>query len=183
MAHDGNCTTVISAEKTEVEQLAELEAKIAAVLRGNVISDAVAKSAGWIDYGSFTVSDVEIPDAVLNIGAVMPVLPFNGIPKDIFNSTGMKFDNGKLDWALLPFESVEEIIKVLMVGAKKYKRDNWQLVEDGDTRYFNAAMRHITSWKQGEDLDPETGLQHLAHAGCCLLFLISKNRVGYDVKE
>lgn len=171
-------------DKNEVEQLAELDAKIAAVLRGDIISEEVIKATGWIDYGIITVPEDEIPYAIMptfkHVGAVMPRLESPGFPKEIHNVPGMKFDDGKLDWALLPFESVEEIIKVLMVGAKKYKRDNWQMVEDGDTRYFNAAMRHITSWKRGEELDPETGLQHLAHAGCCLLFLISKNRVGYE---
>jgi len=165
--------------------LAELEAKIANILgTTKVIPESIAAAAGWIDYGTHIVSDDEIPDAIVptfdeslvRIGAVIPVVT-NEVPK----ITGLKFDSGKLDWALLPFESIEEIIKVLMVGAKKYKRDNWQLVDDGDTRYFNAAMRHITAWKQGEELDPETDLQHLAHAACCILFLISKNRVGYNV--
>ena len=39
-------------------------------------------------------------------------------------------------------------------------------------RYESALLRHITKYKNGEIYDKETGLQHLAHAGCCLLFML-----------
>lgn len=87
---------------------------------------------------------------------------------------GIKFDAEKMDWSLLPIESVEEVVKVLMFGAQKYAPDNWKNVPDHKRRYYNAAMRHITAWKKGEKVDKETGISHLAHATCCLLFLISK---------
>ena len=38
-------------------------------------------------------------------------------------------------------------------------------------RYFDALQRHVWSWKQGEQIDPESGIHHLAHAMCCLMFL------------
>ncbi len=50
--------------------------------------------------------------------------------------------------------------------------NNWQKVPDARRRYYDAAMRHIDSWFGGEVKDSETGLPHLAHAVCCLLFLI-----------
>lgn len=87
---------------------------------------------------------------------------------------GKKFDDGKLNWWLLPLEPVEEIIKVLMHGAKKYGKFNWQDVDNYKERYYSALHRHLTSWRKGERLDQETNLPHLAHAGCCLLFLLWK---------
>lgn len=87
---------------------------------------------------------------------------------------GVKYDSDKLDWSLVPNESIEEVIKVLMFGARKYAPDNWKIVSDYKRRYYNAAQRHITAWKKGELVDSETGITHLAHATCCLLFLISK---------
>jgi hypothetical protein len=48
----------------------------------------------------------------------------------------------------------------------------WQKVPNAKERYFAALMRHLTAWWDGERADPESGLHHLAHAGCCLLFLI-----------
>ena len=47
----------------------------------------------------------------------------------------------------------------------------WQKVEDGHRRYFDAALRHLTAWQTGEQVDAESGLPHLAHAICCLLFM------------
>ena len=86
---------------------------------------------------------------------------------------GRKYDTGKPDYTLLPWDAVEEIVKVLDFGARKYARDNWKHVEGAETRYLAAALRHITAHARGEKDDSETGISHLAHAGCCILFLLS----------
>lgn len=85
---------------------------------------------------------------------------------------GVKHDSGKFRFSLLPWNAVKEVIDVLEFGAKKYAPDNWKRVDDHRDRYFNATIRHVTAWYAGEKNDPETGLNHLAHAVCCLLFLI-----------
>ena len=77
---------------------------------------------------------------------------------------GIKFDQNKERWSLLPIKQVREVVKVLTAGAIKYEDDNWQRVPDSRRRYFSATMRHITAWWDGEIKDPETGLHHLAHA-------------------
>jgi hypothetical protein len=87
-------------------------------------------------------------------------------------SIGMKFDNGKLDYTLLPWGSLDEVVKVLEFGAKKYARDNWKNVENAEARYLAAAFRHMVQYNNGEANDSETGLSHLAHATCCLLFIM-----------
>ena len=87
----------------------------------------------------------------------------------------VKYDNGKPRWSLLPFKAVSEIVKVLTYGANKYSDNNWHEVvkaPDGADRYFSAMLRHLTAWREGEKADPESGLSHLAHAGCCLIFLL-----------
>ena len=90
---------------------------------------------------------------------------------------GRKFDSNKLEYGLLPPLALEETVKVLTFGAQKYARDNWQFVPDSKRRYFDALQRHVWAWKQGETLDPESGIHHLAHAMCCLMFLYE-----HDVK-
>ncbi len=90
---------------------------------------------------------------------------------------GRKFDNNKLEYGLLPPLALEETVKVLTFGAQKYERDNWQRVPDSKRRYFDALQRHVWAWKQGEQIDQESGLPHLAHAMCCLMFLYE-----HDVK-
>ena len=87
---------------------------------------------------------------------------------------GKKYDGDKPRWDLLPLDSVEQVVDVLTYGAKKYAPDNWKIVGDYRRRYYAAAMRHIVAWWRGEIIDPETGMHHLAHAVCCLLFLIER---------
>ena len=85
---------------------------------------------------------------------------------------GRKFDQDKPDWSLLPLNLLTGIVKVLTFGAKKYARDNWMYVPDAKNRYSSALMRHFAAWQSGEKVDEETGLSHLHHIGCCLVFLI-----------
>ncbi len=97
---------------------------------------------------------------------------------------GEKHDTGKLQWSLLPLAPMRQIIRVLMRGAKKYEPDSWKHVKGARERYYDAMTRHITDWWDGERNDPEWGLHHLAHAGCCLLFLLWFEMTGtpYPVK-
>ncbi len=85
---------------------------------------------------------------------------------------GRKDDSGKLRYDLLPWKSLREVVGVLTFGAIKYAPDNWRHVPDAKARYTSAFFRHVEAWRGGETHDPETGLHHLAHAICCLLFLL-----------
>ena len=89
---------------------------------------------------------------------------------EVNTSGGMKETSGKLRWTLLPLLAVKEIVKVLEYGAKKYSADNWKKVEP--EKYKEAAFRHWTAYLEGEKVDPETGISHLAHLGCDVLFLL-----------
>ncbi len=84
----------------------------------------------------------------------------------------IKHDAEKWRFSLIPIAPLKSVISVLEFGARKYAPGNWKTVPDARTRYFNAAMRHITAWWSGERNDTESGLPHLAHAICCLLFLL-----------
>lgn len=83
---------------------------------------------------------------------------------------GRKDDAGKPRWTLLPWVPLSQVVNVLEFGAKRYAVNNWQKVPDASTRYADAAMRHVVARLGGERMDPESGLPHLAHACCCLLF-------------
>lgn len=89
----------------------------------------------------------------------------------------------KLRWELLPLREVEDIIKVLMLGAEKYDDFNWQHLDNLQERYWAAGIRHMTAWKQGEKLDKESGENHLAHALCCMLFCLWKDNNTTTVPE
>ena len=85
---------------------------------------------------------------------------------------GFKADSGKLQWSLLPLRLLEPVVRVLMFGARKYAPANWKHVLDPLDRYYDATIRHVTAWQAGEQADLETGESHLAHAICCLLFML-----------
>lgn len=91
------------------------------------------------------------------------------------SNTFVKADSGKLQWSLLPIAQIEDVVKVLMIGAEKYGRDNWKNCDDTN-RYKDALMRHVTSYIKGEKIDVKSkggdGLPHLAHAICNCLFLM-----------
>lgn len=87
-------------------------------------------------------------------------------------NVGIKYDSEKNRLELLPFESLEEVAKVLSYGAKKYEDNNWAKGMAW-SRLLGAAMRHLFAWARGVDKDEESGLPHLAHAACCVLFLLS----------
>jgi len=84
---------------------------------------------------------------------------------------GVKFDEKKPPMELLPYESLEEIAKVLAFGAKKYKRANWANGIEM-SRLLSASMRHIGQFNSGENYDKESQTLHLANAACNLLFAI-----------
>lgn len=87
---------------------------------------------------------------------------------------GTKHDSGKPEFGLIPAKALFLVAEVLTIGAQKYSRDNWKKVPDRRRRYFDAAQRHLWAWWGGEENDKETGKSHLAHAICCLLFLLAE---------
>ena len=95
---------------------------------------------------------------------------------------GRKFDGNKLEYGLLPPLALKATVDVLTFGAQKYERGNWKIVPDSKRRYFDALQRHVWAWKQGEQIDPESGLHHLAHAMCCLMFLYEHDTI-YSVNN
>lgn len=90
-----------------------------------------------------------------------------------------KYDDGKNALQLLPFLALEEVGKVLAFGAKKYGDHNWRQGMKW-SRLLGAALRHIFAWARGETLDRESGLSHLAHAACCILFLLEYSESWSD---
>lgn len=85
------------------------------------------------------------------------------------NIGGLKYDGDKPRMDLLDHSYLMGTAAVLTFGAQKYAAHNWR---EGlqVSRLTAAAMRHLSAFNNGEDLDPESGLSHLYHASCCLMF-------------
>lgn len=90
---------------------------------------------------------------------------------------GAKDDGGKVRVELLPVGPLNDIAEILTFGANKYDDHNWRKGFKW-SRLIGALLRHVFAWVGGQDKDPETGKSHLAHAGCCLLFLLEHERRG-----
>ncbi len=90
--------------------------------------------------------------------------PSDGVVKD---------DAGKTRYELLPWESLKQVADVFGYGAEKYFDNSWRTQDKATyNRTFGSVMRHLTQWQMGEDKDPESGLNHLAHAASQLLILM-----------
>jgi hypothetical protein len=96
-------------------------------------------------------------------------------------TTGQKFDNGKARLSLLDRYWLESVAQVMSYGAKKYSAHNWRR-GISYSRLIDAAQRHLLAFNDGHDIDQESGLPHLAHASCCLMFLawMAKERPDMD---
>jgi hypothetical protein len=83
---------------------------------------------------------------------------------------------------LLDYYALEETSKVMVYGAKKYALHNWRKGLKF-SRLYNAALRHIFAFIDGEDFDPESTLPHIAHAMCCLMFLLRMQKDRPDLDD
>lgn len=95
---------------------------------------------------------------------------------------GQKFDSGKPPMDLLDRHALEEIARVLAFGANKYDAHNWR----SGIRYSRliaALLRHVHAFNDGDDVDPETGISHIAHAGCCVMFLLWMQKYRTDLDD
>lgn len=96
---------------------------------------------------------------------------------------GRKYDGGKLRYDLIPVLALEEVTRVITLGAEKYDPENWKNVPEGRRRYTAAAFRHIEAWRKGEVTD-EIGTHHIANAISNLMFILEKELRGWeDVEE
>lgn len=84
-----------------------------------------------------------------------------------------KFDMGKPQMELLPFDALVEVAGVLTYGAKKYAADSWRHIPDAKNRYAGALLRHLAAHLSGESVDQESGLRHISHVACNALFLVA----------
>lgn len=96
-------------------------------------------------------------------------------------ASATKHDDSKQPWDLVPYDALDEVVSVLKEGAKKYAPRNWEKGMNW-SRCFAACIRHLWKWFHGEDKDPEWGFSHLAHACCCILFMLAyeKRKIGID---
>lgn len=85
----------------------------------------------------------------------------------------LKFDEGKPDWAVIPFDALEKIVCAFEYGVKKYKRPFAYRAGIPYMRLWASAIRHLVAWRMGEDKASDSGVDHLAHACANILMILS----------
>ncbi|MGN0656578.1 MAG: dATP/dGTP diphosphohydrolase domain-containing protein [Ruminiclostridium sp.] len=97
-------------------------------------------------------------------------------------NTEYKHDTDKTRLDLVESSLIEAVGRIRTYGVQKYHSpDNWRKVEK--YRYVAAAMRHFEAYRSGEKNDPESGMPHLWHVACNIMFLIELERCdNADIK-
>jgi hypothetical protein len=97
-------------------------------------------------------------------------------------TNALKYDEDKPPMNLLSREALEQTALVMAFGKQKYDAHNWRKGFQW-SRPLSAAMRHIMAFNDGEDKDPESGLSHLAHAACCIMFLLEFEKTHKELDD
>lgn len=64
----------------------------------------------------------------------------------------------------IPCPVLFEIANAMLEGACKYRRHNYRISGVRMSVYYDAAMRHLMRWWEGEDIDPDSGVHHISKA-------------------
>lgn len=83
---------------------------------------------------------------------------------------GLRFNDGKARYDLIPQYAQEQLANVLTKGSEKYAERNWELGMKW-SKVTASLKRHLAAFERGEDFDKETGLLHTAHIMCNAAFL------------
>lgn len=94
-----------------------------------------------------------------------------------------KKDAGKAPMELLSPIALEGTAQVLGFGARKYSANGWRKSNLHWTRILAAILRHTFAVLRGEDIDPESGLPHVDHLGCEIMFLQELYRTRKDLDD
>ena len=106
------------------------------------------------------------------LNSITTTKPISGSFTAVEKPDGLKYDDGKLQYGLIPPIATRSLAQVLTFGAAKYAPNSWQTVQDGERRYLDALYRHLEAYRTGESTDSESGLSHLAHAITNVAFLL-----------
>lgn len=93
-----------------------------------------------------------------------------------------RYNQGKPRLSFLATRALRTLAQVYMYGAEKYNPDNWRKGRPS-TDLIDSAMRHMFAYLEGEDVDPESGLSHAAHAAWNLLTLVEQETTHPELDD
>lgn len=72
----------------------------------------------------------------------------------------IRYNEGKLEWSLLDYDSLTPLVQVMMHGCDKYERDDWKKGFPKE-KLIDSLLRHAHSLADGEEYDPENAIHHV----------------------
>lgn len=82
----------------------------------------------------------------------------------------LRYNQGKVQWSLVDYKSIEPMVRVLEYGCFKYSKDNWKKGMPA-SQIIESMLRHTFKLLEGELVDPESGIEHVGHIQCNAMFL------------
>lgn len=110
------------------------------------------------------VTNGHMPGCPVDKPASIAALVKNSNPKDAIGAL-------KAPFSTVPMPVVAEIGLGMLEGACKYGRHNYREIGVRASVYYDAAVRHLASWWEGQDIDPDSGVHHVTKALSCLVVL------------
>lgn len=77
----------------------------------------------------------------------------------------------KVPLSTIPANVLAEIGLAMFEGARKYGRHNYRIAGIRSSIYYDAVLRHLIAWWENEDIDEDSGLNHITKALACLVIL------------
>lgn len=103
------------------------------------------------------------------------------IPNIQQDNGGLRYNDGKVRFDLLPPEALWELANLYTKGAIKYADRNWERGMSWG-KCFASMMRHAWSFWRGEEIDEETGVHHMIAVAwnAFAIYTYSIRKIGID---
>lgn len=108
-----------------------------------------------------------------------PKIEVNQKPSNPKDEIGIR----KVPMSVVPANVLAEVAAALLEGASKYGRHNYREVGVRESVYYDATMRHLMAWWEGEDIDPDSGLSHVTKAITSLIVLRDSMMQGNSMDD
>ncbi len=89
----------------------------------------------------------------------------------------------KVPLHVVPSKPLLEVGLAMMEGGRKYGAHNYRQIGVRMSTYYDAIMRHVVSWWEGEDIDPDSGIHHLVKAMACLFVVRDGMHMGNCIDD
>ena len=84
----------------------------------------------------------------------------------------------KPSMSAVPPSAILHLGRAMSDGRRKYGLMNWRDTRVSSSVYYDAALRHLMAWWDGEDVASDSGVHHLGHAMACLAIVLDAEASG-----